>query len=283
MSKKNTFSLRIPVLKTTLFVFILSIAGCSENQRVIEPFVPSGSRVVLLEEFTGKGCTNCPKGSRELENLLTQFPDNLVAVSIHAGFFANPDFFDLGVYDLRTEEGEFLIEYLDQPVGYPSGVVNRTRVNGKMQLGLNQWASAITSEIQVPPAIDLSISKTYDADTRQLVVTVNGIGKENLDGEIRVSVMLTESGIVDAQDDAEADPHIVEDYVHKHVLRDMLTPAAGGMVQNNILVGQTFSESFTTTLNADWVADDMEIIAFVSLVNGSDFPVVQATTAHVVE
>jgi len=214
MSKKNTFSLRIPVLETTLFVFILSLAGCSENQRIIEPFVPSGSRVVLLEEFTGKGCTNCPKGSRELENLLTQFPDNLVAVSIHAGFFANPDFFDLGVYDLRTEEGEFLIEYLDQPVGYPSGVVNRTRVNGKMQLGLNQWASAITSEIQVPPAVDLSIARTYDADTRQLVVTVNGIGKEKLDGEIRVSVMLTESGIVDAQDDAEAVPHIVENYVH---------------------------------------------------------------------
>ncbi len=66
------------------------------SQRIIEPFVPSGNRVVLLEEFTGKGCTNCPKGSRELENLLTQFPNNLVAVSLHAGFFANPQFFPLG-------------------------------------------------------------------------------------------------------------------------------------------------------------------------------------------
>jgi hypothetical protein len=283
MSEKNLNSILVTALKPFFCAIVLFIAGCSEQQRVIEPFVPSGSRVVLLEEFTGKGCTNCPKGSRELENLLIQFPDNLVAVSIHAGFFANPAIFSLGVYDLRTDEGEFLIEYLDQPIGYPSGVVNRTRVNGQMQIGLNQWASAITSAIQVPPAIDLSISRTYDAASRQLAVTINGIGKEDLEGEIRVSVMITESGIIDAQDDSEADPHIVENYEHKHVLRDMLTPASGGMVQTDISVGQTFSNTYTTTLDPAWVADKMEIIAFVSLVNGSDFPVIQAATAHVTE
>jgi hypothetical protein len=63
---------------------VLSLYACEENRRVIVPFVPEGDKVVLLEEFTGKGCTNCPKGSREIENLLTIFPDNLIAVSIHA-------------------------------------------------------------------------------------------------------------------------------------------------------------------------------------------------------
>ncbi len=68
----------------------------------------------------------------------------------------------LGIYDLRTDEGEFLINYLSQPIGYPSGVVNRTPVSGDMQLGLNQWASAITTAIQVPPAVELK----YRADLR---------------------------------------------------------------------------------------------------------------------
>lgn len=120
------------------------------------------------------------------------------------GIFANPQFLPIGIYDLRTEEGEFLIEYLSQPAGYPSGVVNRTPVNGDMQISLNQWASAITSAIQTPPAIDISIVRTYDVQSRQLVVTVSGIGKEELSGEIRLSIMLTESGIIDAQDDFEA-------------------------------------------------------------------------------
>ena len=282
MSNRNKSIAYLPMLKSGVLLLCLVISGCFEEQKVIVPFVPSGNRVVLLEEFTGKGCTNCPKGSRELENLLTQFPNNLVAVSLHAGFFANPQFFPLGEYDLRTEEGEFLIEYLSQPLGYPSGVVNRTPVNGDMQISLNQWASAITSAIQVPPAIDISIERTYDVQSRQLVVTVSGIGKETLSGEIRVSIMLTESGIIDAQDDFEAGG-IVEDYEHKHVLRDMMTPVTGAPVLSAITTGQTFSETFTKTLDDVWDADKMEITAFVSLVNGSDFPVLQAATVHLAE
>jgi hypothetical protein len=202
-----------------------------------------------------------------------------VAVSLHAGFFANPQFFPLGDYDLRTDEGEFLIEYLSQPIGYPSGVVNRVPVNGDMQLGLNQWASAISAAIQVPPSIELSIERTYDPLTRQVVVTVNGIGKEEVEGEIRLSIMLIESGIVDAQDDLEAGG-IVPNYVHKHVLRDMLTPSTGASILNDISVGQTFSQTYSKTLEEIWQADEMEIIAFVSLVNGSDFPVLQAASVH---
>lgn len=272
----------LKLLAPGVLLLSLIVTGCFEQQRVIEPFVPSGNRVVLIEEFTGKGCTNCPKGSRELENLLTQFPNNLVAVSLHAGFFANPAQFPVGIYDFRTDEGEFLINYLSQPIGYPSGVVNRTPVSGDMQQGLNQWASSITAAIQVPPAIELSIVRTFDPATRQLVVTVNGIGKESLTGEIRLSIMITESGIVDAQDDLEAGG-IVDDYVHKHVLRDMLTPAAGATLFNSITTGQTFSETHSTILDPTWVPEHMEIIAFVSLVNGTDIPVLQATSEHLTE
>lgn len=282
MSNLNISSPFLSLVKAGSLALCFALTGCFEQQRVIEPFVPSGNRVVLLEEFTGKGCTNCPKGSRELENLLTQFPNNLVAISLHAGFFANPQFLPIGIYDLRTEEGEFLIEYLSQPAGYPSGVVNRTPVNGDMQISLNQWASAITSAIQTPPAIDISIVRTYDVQSRQLVVTVSGIGKEELSGEIRLSIMLTESGIIDAQDDFEAGG-IVDDYVHKHVLRDMMTPVTGAPILSSITTGQTFSETYTKTLDAGWDADKMEIIAFVSLINGSDFPVLQAASVHLAE
>ncbi len=263
-------------------LFAVAILSCEENRRMIVPFVPEGDRVILLEEFTGKGCTNCPKGSREIENLLTLFPDNLVAVSLHAGFFADPSIFPLGDYDLRTDEGEELIDYLGSPIGYPSGIVDRTVFNGEMQLGANAWASAISQYLQTPPAIDLAIIKEYTDATRELVVTVNGIGKEEVSGDITLSIMLTESGIVDAQDDQEAGG-IVLDYVHKHVLRDMMTPAKGETIVTNISGGQTFSKTYTLTLDPAWVADNMEIVAFVSNVNGINFPVIQAAHTGVKE
>ncbi len=272
-------------LKTVRFGllgFVLLLSGCDEQRRVIEPFVPTGDRVVLLEEFTGKGCTNCPKGSREIDNLLQQYPDNLVVVSIHAGFFADPEFFPLGIYDLRAAESAFLIQYLGPIFGYPSGTVNRTAIGGDLQIGLQQWASAISSDIQVPPSIEVEIEHTYNEETRELTMTASGIGKEMESGEVRLSIMLTESGVVDAQDDIEAGG-IVDDYVHKHILRRMLTPAAGETLFENISIGKTFSREYTTTISAEWVAESMEIIAFVSLVNGSVYPVLQATSTHLTE
>jgi len=261
----------------------LIIFSCEEKERVIVPFVPSGNRVALLEEFTGVGCTNCPKGSREIASLLTQFPDNLVAVSIHAGFFADTSIFNFGQYDLRTEEGEFLYGYLGPNQGYPAGVVDRTPRTGNMQIGLQQWASAINNDIQIPPSIEIAITRTYDPGSHQLIVTIDGIGKENVTADLRLSVMLTESGIVDAQDDKEATPNIVLNYVHNHVLRDMLTPAAGEPFATSIATGEKFSRNYTTTLNHEWVPENMEIVAFVSAVNGNSFPVVQATHIHLTE
>jgi hypothetical protein len=264
-------------------IFLISLISCEEKERVIVPFVPSGNRVVLLEEFTGVGCTNCPKGSREIANLLTQFPDNLVAVSIHAGFFADTSIFNFGKYDFRTEQGEFLYGYMAPNEGYPAGVVDRTSRNGHLQISLQEWASAINNDIQIPPSIEIAITRTYDAGTHQLNVTVDGIGKENVTADLRLSVMLTESGIVDAQDDKEATPNIVLNYVHNHVLRDMLTPAAGEPFATSISTGEKFSKSYTTTLNDQWVPENMEIVAFISAVNGNSFPVVQATQIHLTE
>lgn len=268
--------------KFLLFFCLLFLLSCDEQKRMITPFVPSGNRVILLEEFTGKGCTNCPKGSREIENLRTQYPNNLVAVSIHAGFFANPEFFPLGQYDLRTDEGQLLYDYLGPNLGYPAGVVDRIPVNGDMQIGLNQWASAINRDIQDDPAVEINLDADYVADTRTLTVTVNSIGKENVAGEIRLSIMLTESGIVDAQDDMEAGG-IVPDYVHNHVLRDMLTPATGEVVAASLSIGQVISRTYSIVLPTQWVADDMEVVAFFSAVNGNSFPVLQAAHTGVTE
>ena len=102
-------------------------------------------------------------------------------------------------------------------------------------------------------------------------------------GEIRLSALVIESGIIDAQDDQEADPHIVLDYIHNHVLRDMFTPAAGAPLFENLVVGQTFSKTYSIILNDAWVPENMEIVAFASVVSGTTFPVMQAASIHVTE
>ncbi len=268
----------------TFFLFCLIICIVSAcKTRTIEPVVPAGERIVLLEEFTGKGCTNCPKGSRELENLRSIYQEQLVVVSIHANFFANPQFFPLGQYDLRTDEGEQLFDLLGPNLGYPAGVINRRKFNGELQHGTNVWAGFVAQEAAIDPQLEFTITRTYLDDTRHLHLVIAGRAKVDIPDQLRISIMIAESGIIDAQDDSEAGG-IVDDYVHNHVLRDMVTPFDGQDLAASLLAGEEFEIVFEYDLSSAWNAAQCNIIAFVSLNAGSgDITVLQAGEIKVIE
>ncbi|MEZ4950364.1 MAG: hypothetical protein R2784_13400 [Saprospiraceae bacterium] len=74
-----------------LLATLLILASCQENMPEIPDLTNiSSNRKVIIEEFTGAGCVNCPAGSAEIEVYWHSFPNNLIAVSIHTGTFARP-------------------------------------------------------------------------------------------------------------------------------------------------------------------------------------------------
>ena len=93
--------------------FILCIISCDE-QRIIEPFVPEGDRIVLLEEITRKGCSVLKEAGKLITFL--PLPENLVWF-LSMQVFANHRF-SVGSIWLRTTEGEFLYTYLGPNAGY---------------------------------------------------------------------------------------------------------------------------------------------------------------------
>ncbi len=250
--------------------------------RMIQPVVPAGERAVLLEEFTGKGCTNCPKGSREIENLLSIYGEQLVVVSIHANFFANPQFFPIGQYDFRTEEGEHIFDLLGPNSGYPAGAIDQRNYSNVYQQNLNVWAGLIQQESKMDPQVEFSIDRTYDPSSRHLQLLVSGRAKVAITKNLRISVMLTESGIVDAQDDAEAGG-IVPDYVHNHVLRGMLTPYDGQDLAESLAEAQEFEADFAGDIPDSWVDNNCDVIVFISLHDGGDISVLQAGEVHLTD
>ena len=58
-----------------LFIFILFLTACShidEDDRLIYVKPAEVSRRVLLEDFTGQRCVNCPKANDEIKALQEQ-------------------------------------------------------------------------------------------------------------------------------------------------------------------------------------------------------------------
>lgn len=70
----------------------LSLMACSnidEDDRFIEVEPVEVAKRVLIEDFTGQRCVNCPNASEMIESLQEQYgAENVIAVGIHSGPFS---------------------------------------------------------------------------------------------------------------------------------------------------------------------------------------------------
>ena len=77
-------------IATLLALGAVSCSDIKESDRFITIEGVTAERVVLLEDFTGQNCVNCPAAHQEIDALVKQYGDALVPVAIHAGSFGIP-------------------------------------------------------------------------------------------------------------------------------------------------------------------------------------------------
>ncbi|MEM1214333.1 MAG: Omp28 family outer membrane lipoprotein [Bacteroidota bacterium] len=277
------------LLASCFALLIVLVSGCEEVPPVLNPGGSASSEVtpvdqqqrqVLIEEFTGVRCVNCPAGSEAIEALLDQHGERLVAVSIHAGFFATP--FDESNEDLSNAQGANIMSLLNEPLGFPTAVVNRRQFAGEesRQLGQGQWAGYIAEELAPEPSVRIDIQNTYNANSRDLTIEVDMYAVEDVNAEdVRLTVYLTESNVVDMQQTPEGRD---ANYTHKHVFRKALTAVAGEQISEAFTTGAVISRSFDYVLPDNFKDTECEIVAFVHR-GGETLDVLQAHRAKVVE
>ncbi len=262
-------------------ILFIGISSCTElGPKIV---LTETDRVVLIEEFTGARCVNCPEGSSKIEDLKAIHGDKLIAVSIHGGIFADP--YPHSNYDFRTDDGNNLLPYLNAPnpgpVGYPAAVINRTKFPGEQerQVFLNDWAGYISSELQQAPLVRVDLTKNYDPTTRVLTVDTDLFFFEEVTGNSNITVLITEDNIVDVQASLSGE---ISDYKHKHVLRDVIsTNYRGDVVGTNVGANTNHTFNFTYTIPDGWKTENCHVVAFVNRNDGGTLDVLQAAEVSV--
>ncbi len=267
-----------------LFSLIIFCSACEERMVEIPVFVPpTTGKVVLVEELTGVKCPNCPAGSERLAAILELFPENLVVIGIHGGILTEP--LSESRYDFRNEDSEELDNFLQPYLGKPSAYFNRVQFEEWGEIWGNpangQWQGYVERELEKPQVMELSITRTYDPATRLLELNIAALALEDLDGEFKLTIMLTESEIEDAQDNQNA---IIEDYIHNHVLRDIVTNFNGDAFADRLEKNKVVSRKYNYTIPENdgglWNDDHIEVVAFIANTEGESEEVLQAAQTH---
>ena len=218
-----------------------------------------------------------------MESLLKLFPDNLVAVAIHSDFLGAP--LDANDVDFRNEDAEAIKAHLGAWTKKPEAAINRKKFDNQMNIRLpvneSQWINFIQEELESFADIHLEIESNFDESTRDLVIDVSATAQKDLAGDYRIVVGISESGIVAKQLDG---PNIIDDYVHNHALKEIITDVAGDQFFSTLNSSQTKSAQFSfrlPDLEGEWVAENCSVFAYVT--NGATKEVLQAAEVHVVE
>lgn len=216
---------------------------------------------VLLEDFTGQKCPNCPDAAIVANNLQAVYGEQLIVVAVHAGFYAEPSASGDFTADYRTQAGNELNDYFSFQ-GYPSGLVNRADYLGSTVLFKDSWEGAVAAQVALPPQAVISFSNNYNSSTRKLDLTVETEFLEDLDGTFNLCVLITESGIVSPQQTSSG---VQADYVHNHVLRAYVNGTWGDPVgtSGQAVAGEKLTNAYSITLPAEWNADHCHVVAFV--------------------
>lgn len=242
------------IISAIVMMAIYMLSSCdtvNEEDRLIYVKPASVARNVLIEDFTGQRCVNCPNATDEIEHLQQFYgADTVIAVGIHSGPFAKTS---RGVpYSLYTEEGDEYFNYW-RVESQPKGVIDR-----KGTSEYPTWSSLVREELSFTAPVSLSASTEYIDETRELRVMVNS---EGIDGNTtgNLQVWLIENGIVDFQ--YMPDGSVNREYTHNHVFRRSVNGTWG--TAYNITEGQRRDDSFTCTLDEGWKPENMAVVVFV--------------------
>ena len=234
------------------YIAAMFLAACShidEADRLI--FVKSGpsARCVLLEDFTGQRCVNCPRGAEVIEQLQEKYGDStLIAVGIHGGplaFKGNDKLVGLATDVANEYFNHWNLEY--QPVGLINrhGAVNYT-----------DWAATVKDELARPATLTIKAEAGIVGDQVDIRLTMTGT-----DGTTtgKLQIWLLEDGIKAMQ--LMPDGTANSDYVHNHVLR---TPVNGTWGEDfTIKEAEIKTTHHTQALDPAWNKDQLSIVAFV--------------------
>lgn len=226
--------------------------------------VSDHSQRAIIEKYTGVKCLNCPTADVAISAAMAQYGGKLIAVAIHdSSTFTKP----IGDNPrLSTPDGNEWSNYFGvfATGEYPSGIINRTLNGTSWDLfsptsGIN---SRVDNIINQPAAIAIEVSASQLSEAIDIYVNLEFL--QNVSEQLTVTLFIMEDGLVITQ--KQPDGSEDENYVHNHVLRDVITDIWGADIDCKGQAGEKRQAKFTYKeyQGTDWNISNCHIVAMIS-------------------
>lgn len=284
------------ILRLGVLACILALQSCEEKDVVIDmgasvfkdttyvaAIETAQPRNILIEEFTGASCTNCPAGHDVVNSIISGNPGRIVALAYHtynAGNIFKPVNKTNGeksAFDFRDSAATLISSSIFGGLtSIPTAGIDRIPVGSTLQIGRNQWSSTVSSRLSVTAPANMYIKSTYNSSSNVVNLNVKVAYTSTVSKKNALTIGVIENNIVDAQEFAD---HVDMNYVHKHIFRKCLTQYYGKAILDSLSTkqpGRVYEYNYQFSPSAAWKLENCSIVAFLSTNEATDKEVLQA-------
>ncbi len=259
----------------------------------------AGKKQVLIEEFTGNTCPNCPSGHKISDQITAANPGKAFAVNIHPPLINSytPPAGSSNSLDFRAADGDVILSIPNMigdqnngSFGVPAGAINRMDPVSPAApmcatgfvMSRSYWSSMVNTVLSQNSYVNIAGQAYLHPTTRQLIVNLEAYYTANSPAASnRINIDLIQDDIIAYQSGASqyTAMQVGSGYRHNHALRDVINGGSNGGGTGETMTGPntagtTWSKTFTYTVAPTYgtvasksipaVLADLEIIAFIT-------------------
>ncbi len=213
---------------------IFGTSKAADSTYVISPVPAADAHNVLIEEFTGESCSNCPAAHAELDADPHVVAGTAFVISYYQNSNAPINVPPAGAgYDFRDSIASTIssssIYSTNADANYntlPGGGVDRAPLTSgtTIWLGANTWPGLIATRSSVADSLNLAVTSLFSAGVATITATITYT--QAVSTKQNISIAIVEDSIKDYQ---EKPLGVVDTaYVFNDVFVDMVTPAPFG-------------------------------------------------------
>ena len=243
-------------LTAAMMLFVSSCDKIDINN-THKPFNPSGhGKTVLIKDFTGVRCVNCPAAAEavhELQHALGE--DHVFIMSVHAGYLAQP----VGQFpDFTTPEGT---AWYGGNSSNPLFSVDHVALTDGNTLYVEQVDIPLADALAEEQSFEILQGVNYDDETRQLNVEVDVVATAEVVGNFYVTACLLEDSLVGRQ----VVPGGVDTaYVFRNVFRGTVNGVDGDtFFDGPVYVNDEYIYKYSIELDPAYNADQCYFMSYI--------------------
>lgn len=221
-------------------------------------------RNVLMEEFTGTKCANCPDGHAIVKTLKTNYADRLVAYGLHYGTLAEPA--RTGDEDFRTGAAEEVANSFGAS-SMPTALIDRSKnPSNSFIYGRGDWSTIVNARLTTPAKFNITGSVRFDNIQNKYILSYELECLQATTDPLLYSIVLTEDEIISSQLKGST---VLYPYTHFHVTRKFLTNSLGSQLKKasgktEYEAGRTYKREVVLDLEPKWKPNKLSAVVFVS-------------------